>query len=247
MRQQVVLLGIAHTSQYGKGADQRKADCFPAIMAMLGGGTVDSAAILAQGKKPNEYVTIERGMQSLRKYGIPNRFVKPLRNEELRSSIEAGNPVILLIKYAAIPRDRRGIKTFTGSHFVLAVGYDAAGIFIHDPLRVKGDGFTYFTDTEIERAMSAFTRYENQPYQAIVIERTYPILSPAEAELVTGQLPDTPSNGDHPTVPKSRIVEGVEHDSRIRRILYELGADPDTGHWYSDSLRAIEEFKSQSQ
>ena len=235
----VLLLAMPHKRQFGKDADERINDCFPACIAMLADITVDNAAIITQADHPNQYVTIARGIQALRYYGIRSRYERPLTNDALRGYLAARQPVILLIKYAAVPSHLRGVPTFTGSHFILANGHDANGIFYHDPLQATG--YSYLTDKQLERAMSAFDKFENLPYQAVVIEQEYHELEPAAIELITGQLPE---NGKpYPDGQTAQNIPEVTRDIRVRRLLYELGVDPARDDWLEMALAKVEKLK----
>lgn len=174
------MLAVPHLSQRGAGADESINDCGPAVVAMGVNGlteqivTVDEAG-RACGQVKGQTTQFYQLINGLKRFGLK----ATLRNEmqangriypdDVRAEIEKGNPVILLVWYPFLTY-RKQID-YKGWHFVLAVGSEALGIYIHDPLfgeswRERG-AFIYVADEELKQAQAG--NGKNLPYQGLIV------------------------------------------------------------------------------
>ena len=113
----LVEIAIPHKMQYGEGADERRSDCGAACVAMIVDGmtnaapTVDEIAIAFQ-RKPNQYMPFSDLSIALRSYGLNANYVRPLRADKIRESIDNEQAIIALIKYPALPKESQAICRF---------------------------------------------------------------------------------------------------------------------------------------
>ncbi len=166
------ILDIPHRCQFGEGADERRNDCGAACVVMIVVGltdnnpTVDDVAIAHQ-KRPNAYMGFWELMVALRVYKLTPDYVRPLRADHIRESLDSGRPSIVLAKYPHLPYKA---SQFTGSHFVVIViyGYDGDEFYYHDSLACDGD-IRKISSSDLETAMSKFDPGENRPYQGLIV------------------------------------------------------------------------------
>ena len=125
--------------------------------------TVDDVAIRFQSA-PNKYMFIGELMIALRSYGVTAEYKRPLYVRDIVQMIEAGQPVIALVKYTLLPFQ---FSTFAGSHFVVVYGVVGDSLLYRDPLASNGNRLM-ITSSELDEAMSGFDAGENLPHQGIV-------------------------------------------------------------------------------
>lgn len=128
-----------------------------------GSPTVDDIAIRFQSK-PNEYMYFGELLTALRSYGLDAGYKRPLFISDIMTAIEAGRPMIALVKYPLMPRQ---FAVFTGYHFIVLYGYVGDSIIYHDPLSA-GYEYLLISAKELDKAMSDYSLAENLPYQGIV-------------------------------------------------------------------------------
>jgi len=121
-------LSIPHVTQTGNAA---RNDCGPAVVAMLAGSTVEEA-ITACRVPANQSAHVGDIMRGLKYFGIQSKYDR-LHVAQIRGYLADGYPVICLIDYGRVPDSLRRSQ-YKGAHFVLACGYDAGSILVHDPL-----------------------------------------------------------------------------------------------------------------
>lgn len=178
-----VWLRVPYHSQEDQDARWAGADCGPTCIRMLIGWDA-----LRRGRPdPNisvDEVSQKTGMGRYR-FSFPRQLVTVgarygLKLVETRSAdmnrviaeLDAGRPVISLIRYGSIP-GRQNV-TFRGGHFVVVIGYDDHYIYLNDPdwwgdLRDKGAGFAV-TRANFERAIGADSwKAGNPPYWAVLV------------------------------------------------------------------------------
>lgn len=183
-------LDIPHVSQRGEGADFSSNDCGPAVLTMairyLAGATVDVDAVgRACGQVKDKTTQFWQLQNGLRHFGIdstirnelqPNGRIYP---DEMRTVLNGGSPIVLVVWYPYLTYRKQ--VDYKGWHFVLAVGHDEVGIFVHDPLfgeawQARGT-FIHVADNELKRAQVG--NGKNLPYQGLIIHAPAP---PAPAE-----------------------------------------------------------------
>ena len=128
-----------------------------------GAPTVDDVAIRFQSV-PNKYMFIGELLTALRSYGLQADYKRPLYVGEAMGMIQAGQPVIALVKYPLLPFQ---FSTFTGSHFIVLYGVVGDSLLYRDPLATN-DNKLAITSSELDEAMSGFDAGENLPYQGIL-------------------------------------------------------------------------------
>lgn len=153
-------------------------DCGPACAAMLihyatdKRPTVDQVAAACQQKPGSKSTHIWQVIMGLRAYGLSMARVRGnYRLERVLNELEAGKPLIVLVKYSLIPgRQDVGYKW---SHFMVVVGfdYDTREFLVHDPdwrgaNAAKG---AYFRVAWADLDAAFAYDKQNQPYQGILI------------------------------------------------------------------------------
>ncbi|MFN8530161.1 MAG: C39 family peptidase [Anaerolineae bacterium] len=140
------ILEVPYYSQLtSPGAEMDSADCGETSCRMVIGWLLKKAGLqdfpgltiddLTRdiGKRPNAYMQLEDVRRLLAMYGFPTAQVTThaMTLDGIAQQIDAGRPAIPLVKYAHIyPGD-----SFTGGHFLVAVGYSPTQIIVHDPYR----------------------------------------------------------------------------------------------------------------
>jgi len=64
--------------------------------------------------------------------------------------IDAGYSVAVLGLYSQF----RPVDSFDGGHFLLVIGYDANGFWVHDPYNLGAD--SYITNAQMDAAMAPY-------------------------------------------------------------------------------------------
>lgn len=223
-------LAIPHLAQRGMGADASRNDCGPAVVAMAVAGLTDQdvdvdAAGRACGQKKDQTTQFYQLENGLRHYGLEAVLRNELQAdgriypEEIRAEIGKGNPVILVVWYPFLSY-RKQID-YKGWHFVLAVGYDETGIFIHDPLfgetwRQRG-AFVHVPDAELKQAQVG--NGKNLPYQGMIVVSPAPLVTEADEvplDLKTGEAMAAELVRLHDEVAKWETLYNREHSLRMR-------------------------------
>lgn len=124
-----VSLPVPYLSQWGQGAGRSNGDCGPATVAMIARYytglevTVDAAAIACGQPPGSSFITWSQLREGLNQFSVANPYRTGLTLAQIRSELDAGHPIILLVHYGAI--EGRQDVNFTGGHFFIAVGYGA--------------------------------------------------------------------------------------------------------------------------
>lgn len=95
-------------------------------------------------------------------WGVAARITLGLTPDFIRRELDAERPVIGLVAYKHIYPD-----VFTGGHYVVFVGYNDDGFFIHDPYKA---GKNYFlSNTKVDLALSDTQPFASLPYQGVTL------------------------------------------------------------------------------
>ncbi len=164
----VAKLDIEFVSQAG---NMYKNDCGAACLASLSSLSIED--VLSRANLPlNQELRFHDLYAALQHFGIPFRYENSLNTEALRTAIDAGNPVILLLVYGRLPIELRA-SSFTGRHWTLVTGYNEAGFLVHDPLRTAAEGGHQHWPTEDLIAAMRDVSQGNLPNQGLVIKKQY--------------------------------------------------------------------------
>ena len=147
-------LAVPYLSQWGPTADKRRGDCGPATVAMTAQAlteyrpTVDEAAVACRQPTSGQgsfFTSVYQLRDGLRVYGLNSDIASPysaprLTLDLLKTKVEDGLPSIVLIDYRKLRELTNPIpgivhnqdQAYNFGHFVLFVGYDDAGVFVHD-------------------------------------------------------------------------------------------------------------------
>lgn len=137
----MVKLSVPYRSQWDEDANTHSADCGPTCVAMILNFkqvniTPNKVYNFIPPKTSGQFTTFTDLIKATRDnnvridYRLYDSQTAALNN--LRSNLDAGNPLIALISYRQW-RAATGNK-FDGGHFVVVTGYDDANIYCHDPL-----------------------------------------------------------------------------------------------------------------
>jgi hypothetical protein len=136
-----IRLNIAYKSQYDSDASVSRNDCGPTCLAMLinaHGVAVTTDAVFRRTGVPAEaYISMAHLMRVGESYGVPLEYRRDLTLADLHNALDQARPAIALVHYGAFSSIQPGVSTqskFAGPHFVLAVGYEADFVLVHDPL-----------------------------------------------------------------------------------------------------------------
>ncbi|MEM7118947.1 MAG: GH25 family lysozyme, partial [Chloroflexota bacterium] len=181
----MTLLDVAHVTQRENGLWK---DCGPACIAMLTG--IPLVKALKQSKQQkNKALGFGHLIIALEANEVTAKRVENLRAERVRRFVKQGKPVILLINYHQMPKIKQQLgRSFNSKtkkwntefdHFVVAVGADDKGIYIHDPLgfasdkRPGGGYFTFLTDSDLHKTMSSMSWAGNPTYKGLLIDKKF--------------------------------------------------------------------------
>jgi hypothetical protein len=167
------LSGVGFAPQVPPGDWSKTMSCGPAALNM--------GAAYLWGVQPNQAVYIPKICQFLGRTDVNNclpggtstsdlvKAAKAINNApntyaasgwtiaRLQREIDNGRPVVVAVRAGALPN--RGYK-YTGGHFVLVVGYDAANVIAHDP-GTSGGAFKSYKNADFAGAM--------RPYNGAVV------------------------------------------------------------------------------
>lgn len=130
---QLVIVSVPYRSQHDSDAQASRLDCGPACVAMLleWRGTrvaIDEIARLTgAGKTSADALSI-----AARKYGLGLRKLSPMSLADVDAQIQAGKPMIALVRYGDFG-DQRQDFAYVGLHWIVIVGVDAENVYINDP------------------------------------------------------------------------------------------------------------------
>lgn len=130
-------LNVPYIRQEGNGASQFRNDCGCACVAMLLKYHLNLDVSVDQLARDTSLVTNDNGLFTYQlrdlaqKYGLGAILGNTNDIPTIKSKIDAGYPVIMLINYSYITQ--RQNKGDFGQHFVVVTGYDDNNIIINDP------------------------------------------------------------------------------------------------------------------
>jgi hypothetical protein len=118
-----------------------------------------------------------------RNYGLSTSYVRPLESKRIIEELQAGNPIIALVKYDLLStKEDPNQDHYAEAHFVLIVGIHIGpkvqppegSIIYHDPDRISGEEFGAFRETPWSTFIAAMgatsqTAGNSHNYQGMVI------------------------------------------------------------------------------
>ena len=139
------LLPVPCVSQLCTGEDQFVNDSGAAAGAMLVRAYTDKALtpndfFNQTGQHADSPLSFTQISNALRTNGIPVEMRTGLKLADLSLILFSGRPVILLVKQTVLQQAGLTPETFTGPHFLVAVGVDVKQAYVHDPLRQDASG-----------------------------------------------------------------------------------------------------------
>ncbi len=141
------ILDVPWLSQLGPDAAFAPGDCGPACLAMwlrwLGASYLGNKNITVDqvsnsiGLSPGYRYTMPAHLiWGARYFGYDLYWKRNLSLDHITAEIDAGQPVIVLVHYGALPEHTRIDPEYTAGHWLLVVGYDDENITYHDPYHV---------------------------------------------------------------------------------------------------------------
>jgi len=141
----VPLLPVPYVSQLGEGADQFSNDTGAAAGVML------LQAYTAKSFTPNDFfkqsgqqadlpLSLQQIASVLSANSVAVEQRSALKLGDLALVLTSGRPVILLVRYAILQQAGLAPETYTGAHYLVAIGLDLKNIYVHDPFRYDGSG-----------------------------------------------------------------------------------------------------------
>jgi predicted double-glycine peptidase len=111
-------------------------------------------------------------MQALVKYGLEFKPFYPMSIRQLKASVDRRRPVILMLQAWGETTQGKWRPTYQwiwrDGHWVVAIGYDANGVFFEDPSIRTARGFIAFDELK-ERWHDWGARYEHMYYYGICV------------------------------------------------------------------------------
>jgi len=218
----MVRLDIPYRSQQDADANENLADCGPTCVAMVlnyygiamtPNNVYRHMSAVPEGQFPKVYQLKE----ALAKFNLPNQRDQYLSKwnalENLRQKIDAGHPMIALVKYQ--PWRQSTGNLFDWGHFVVVTGYDDTNIYFHDPIygawRPRSLGAHYAMSHDLFCAgWGGFPVTENPNWVCIVV--------PKSVDGVEAAPPPKPAETPKPTPVATPTEAGQMMDDINRRI-----------------------------
>jgi uncharacterized protein YvpB len=173
-----VLIDVPYRSQWDADAQLSTGDCGIVSVAMICNWkgisiTPDQLirkAGLATGRSLYSFAEL---MLAGKAVGLNFRYVRPARWDDIRAELDAGRPVIPLLRYGELIGNQD--VTFTGGHFLVVVGYDTNGVYVNDSnwwgsRRLEGFRRRIAYD-RFERCIGEpLTKTGNSPFQSLFLD-----------------------------------------------------------------------------
>jgi len=148
------------------GSVWAQSNCGPAALAMaLGGLNLDGQPLELRAltnkqmhsSNPQNGTTWEALAYAAHQHGAvtaglyKGRFYRQWTTADLKSELTQKHPVLLLVRYRALPDHRQ--SAYYGDHYIVALGFDRQGNIIYDDPAIHGDGSDRtMTPTELANA-----------------------------------------------------------------------------------------------
>lgn len=241
-------LNIPYRSQWASDAAENSADCGPTSVAMILNHfqheiSPDGVYAYLPEKEPEDFTFIHELRSVLQAHGL-----KASREQyenwddaytNLRANIDAGKPMIALVKYK--PWIGSTGNQYQWGHFVVVTGYDETHIYMHDPLfglwvkpEDKGAHFA-LTHEDFAAGWGGFPADENPNWVSVVVgdgmvpvPEPEPVPAPEPAPVPTppppAPEPVPEATPEAPGAQGAHTMEDVER--RIRALAAYRWADP---------------------
>lgn len=202
-------LNVPYRSQWDPDAKDYETDCGPTSVSMILGAfgiNLSSDEIYRRhlpSKRRDQYITFNELLAVLEKEGVPMVWKKYVGSgealEQLKANINAGKPMIALVKYH--PWRTMTGNQFSGGHFVVVVGYDNQHIYMNDPLfgnwvaRSKGERFPVPVRQFLD-AWGGFPETENPNFACSITTRSLTAAAappPPPQPVTPAPIGDTPA------------------------------------------------------
>lgn len=174
-------LDVPYRSQWDNDAKFNNTDCGPTCAAMLlnyagKSATPDGLYDFIAPRGPNDFTFVWELVSVFKKHQVTaTNFQYDTQGtafHHLRANIDAGKPMIALVKYQ--PWIGATGNSYQWGHFVVVTGYDSANVYMHDPLfgmwkpRSSGAHFAMSNDL-FAAGWGGFRNNENPNWVCIIV------------------------------------------------------------------------------
>ncbi len=141
----IPLLPVPYVSQIGEGADQFSNDSGAAAGAMLVLAYTERVVtpnefFKQSGQKSDQPLSLKQIASVLSAEGVAVDQRSGLKLGELALVLSTGRPALLLVQYAVLQHAGLAPETYSGDHYLVAVGMDIKNVYVHDPFRYDASG-----------------------------------------------------------------------------------------------------------
>ena len=234
-------LNIPYRSQWDDDAKFNNSDCGPTCTAMLLNyfgktATPDSIYDDLPAKGPNDFTFVWELVNVFKKHQVAVTNIqydsKATAFYHLRANIDAGKPMIALVKYQ--PWISATGNSYKWGHFVVISGYTDTHVLMHDPLfglwvKPKSKGAYFALPNDVFAAgWGGFTNNENPNWVCIIAGNGQPAAAveaaptPAPAPVT----PPTPTAPAAPVTPAAAIEPAADEDRRMRTLAAYRWTEP---------------------
>lgn len=234
-------LDIPYRSQWDNDAKFNNSDCGPTCTAMLlnffgKNATPDGIYDFLPPKGPNDFTFVWELINVFKAHQVTaTNFqydTKATAFYHLRASIDAGKPLIALVKYQ--PWISATGNSYKWGHFVVISGYTDTHVLMHDPLfgmwasRSKGAFFTLPNDL-FAAGWGGFANNENPNWVCIIAGDGQPaaVAESAPAPAPAPIAPPKPAAPTASTAPAVPVTEpAIDEERRIRTLAAYRWTEP---------------------
>ncbi|HTX91958.1 MAG TPA: SH3 domain-containing protein [Anaerolineales bacterium] len=141
----VNILQVPYISQLGSGASQFTNASGAASGAMLVGAYIGKAItpndfFNQTGQQTDNPLSFTQISNVMTANGVPVEMRTGLKLSDLALILSSCRPAILLVKQTILQQAGLTPESFTGPHYLVAVGLDVNMAYVHDPLRKDSSG-----------------------------------------------------------------------------------------------------------